>query len=511
MIMEQDKQINRTKWLVTALRMAIGWHLLYEGFAKIMAGDWTAFPFLSNTSGFLSGFYHFLVSSPLLIKIVDLLNMYGLLLIGLALFLGIFIRYAAAGGAVLLILYYFAYPPFGPSIFRGAEGNLYFVDKNFIEAVGLMFFVFVRNTGYGIDALFGAMAKSRQSTEPSITEDSPTNARREALKNLAAFPLLGALGWGAFSNQKNDDIDVMSGATIQVNPATLSELKGELPTGRIQNHEITRLVMGSNLINGYAHARDLIYADSLFKAYNNEKKVFETVMLGENAGINAISMGTRGIPLIMQYKKITGSKIKVIGQIPSGEGDNFFDPFNEAIDQGVDIMQLHGGSCDKLASAGKFDLIQKIVEKNREQGYAIGIGAHEIQSLITCEELGIIPDYYMKTMHHDNYWSAHPRENRVPFEVIGRNQLDHNKFHDNIFDLFPEKTIEFVNQTKVPVMAFKVMAAGAIKAEDGFLWAFENGADFVCAGMFDFQIIKDVNIALDVLNSLENRKRAWHA
>ena len=114
-------------------------------------------------------------------------------------------------------------------------------------------------------------------------------------------------------------------------------------------------------------------------------------------------------------------------------------------------------------------------------------------------------------MHHDNYWSAHPIEERVPFEVDGIKHTDHNRFHDNLFCLFPEKTIDFVNRAKVPVMGYKVLAAGAIEPEDGFKWAFENGADFICVGMFDFQIVNDVNITFDVLNNLTSRKREWFA
>jgi uncharacterized membrane protein YphA (DoxX/SURF4 family) len=511
--MENIKKMNWGKLIATFLRVVIGWHLFYEGFSKIIDGNWTAHQFLANTTGFLSGFYQFLASSPALMKTVDLLNMYGLTLIGLALFIGVFIRYAAAGGVVLLALYYFAYPPFGASIFRPNEGQLFIVDKNFIEAMALLYFVVARETGYGIDALRNILARRK---EAAVSGDLAharveTNSRREILKNLATFPVLGFMGWGAISNQKKHGVDVMSGATIQVNQASLSELKGTLPMGKIGNYPISRLVMGSNLINAYAHARDLIYANALFKAYNTENKVFETFMLGENAGINSISMGTRGIPLVMKYRKLTGSKLIVIGQIPAGKDDNYFDPFYEAIDQGVEIMQIHGGSCDQLVKAGKIDVIHKIVEKNREQGYAVGLGAHDIESLLICEKYGIIPDYYMKTMHHDNYWSAHPRENREPFEVIGRNSPDHNKYHDNIFDLFPDQTVDFVNRVDVPVMAFKVLAAGSIKPEDGFRWAFENGADFICAGMFDFQIVRDVNIAIDILNNLENRSRQWHA
>jgi hypothetical protein len=129
--------------------------------------------------------------------------------------------------------------------------------------------------------------------------------------------------------------------------------------------------------------------------------------------------------------------------------------------------------------------------------------------MIVCEQNGIIPDYYMQTMHHDKYWSAHPRENRIPFEVDGEKSLDHNRFHDNLFCLFPERTVDFVNKTRVPVMGFKVLAAGAIEPNDGFKWAFENGADFICVGMFDFQVVDDVNLTISILNNLK-RSRPWY-
>jgi hypothetical protein len=58
-------------------------------------------------------------------------------------------------------------------------------------------------------------------------------------------------------------------------------------------------------------------------------------------------------------------------------------------------------------------------------------------------------------------------------------------------------------------MGFKVLAAGAIEPADGFRYAFENGADFICVGMFDFQIVNDVNLTLDILQSLK-RNRPWY-
>src|SRR5664280_2364284 len=150
-----------------------------------------------------------------------------------------------------------------------------------------------------------------------------------------------------------------------------------------------------------------------------------------------------------------------------------------------------------------------MIEYIRKQGYTAGLAAHSVESLIACADQGIIPDYYMKTMHHDQYWSAHPREFRFPFEVDGKEYLDHNRFHNNMFCLFPERTVEFVSKATVPVMGFKVLAAGAIEPQDGFKWAYENGADFICVGMFDFQVVNNVNIAIDSLKAAK-RTRPWY-
>ncbi len=503
------------KLTLTILRVALGWHFLYEGISKLFIENWSSQSYLANTSGFLSGFYHWLAGSESLVRVVDFMNIYGLIFVGVALFLGILIRIASAGGILLLVLYYFAYPPFGTTLFGGSEGHFFIVDRNFIEAFLLLWFVLSKQTGYGIckwiqSGIRGGSVEGGPAMKDMKADPALFNSRREALKNLATLPFLGALGWGAFRNSKNE-VDVMSGATIQLDFSTLDELKGELPTGKIGEHEISRLVAGGNLVGGWAHARDLIYASSLFKAYNTEKKVYETLMLAEEAGINTINIGFPTNALIAKYKKATGSKIKVISQIhPDLEKEDYFVNIDKAIDFGVDIVQIQGNQVDWLVRDNRIDVVEKMMDHIRNQGYVAGLASHTVDALIACEEQGIIPDYYMKTMHHDNYWSAHPIENRVPFEVDGKNYLDHNKFHNNCFCLFPDRTVEFVNRATVPVMGFKILAAGAIEPADGFNWAFRNGADFICVGMFDFQIVDDVNTAIDVLQNLKGRQREWY-
>ena len=500
--------MNWKKLLITIFRVAIGWHFLYEGVAKFAAGNWSAAGYLSSSTGPFSGFYQWLGSSDSLMNVVDPLNMAALILIGIGLFLGLAIRISAVSGIALLMLYYFAHPPFGGSLMAGSEGSLYIVNKNLIEALALVVLIFLNDKGWGIYAL---PIFSKKNVEANAEETTTDNSRREALKNLATIPALGVLGLGAFRETQKFGVDTLSGATIKIGGADISELKGELPMGKIGDHEISRLVAGGNLIGGWAHSRDLHYVPSLFRAYNTEKKIFETLMLAEEAGINTINIGFPTNATMQKYKKLTGSKIKVITQIgPDRKTGDYLINIDKAIDFGVDIIQIQGNHCDWMVRDNKLDKIDLMLNHIRKQGYTAGLASHTVDSLIACEEQGIIPDYYMKTMHHDNYWSAHPRENRVPFEVDGKRSLDHNKFHDNCFCLFPDRTIEFVERAKVPVMGFKVLAAGAIKPEDGLNWAFKNGADFICVGMFDFQIVNDVNVTIDSLNNLQGRKREWY-
>lgn len=504
------------KTIITIIRMAVGWHFLYEGISKLITNGWSAESYLMNTNGWFSGFYHWLALSPVRLEMVDILNIYGLILIGLALFVGAFTRIACLAGALLLTLYYFAYPPFGISLLNSWEGHLYIVDKLFIEAAILLFLFFYKEKGYGLDAIWQMckhkICRDKKQKESTSKVEATSISRRETIKNLVSLPVLGMLGAGACHSRQVYSVDVTSGATIQVKQVALNELKGELPVGRIGNLEISRLIMGGNLIAGWSHARDLIYVNSLFKAYNNERKVYDTLSLAEKAGINTISVGYSALALVAKYKEITRSKINIIAQVGIPE-NNYNKNVNEFIDRAIDLgasaVQVSGNLCDWCARDKRLDVLEKMLGRIRNQGYVAGLGAHTIDSFIICEKNGIIPDYYMKTMHHDNYWSAHPRENRRPFEVDGTRYPDHNMFHDNCFCPFPERTIEFVNRVKVPVVGFKVLAAGAIEPKDGFKWAFENGADFICVGMFDFQVVDDVNICIDTLANLENRNRKW--
>jgi len=296
----------------------------------------------------------------------------------------------------------------------------------------------------------------------------------------------------------------IAAVNLQARPAATS-----MPTGKIGNVEISRLICGSNPFYGGAHSRDLIYVGNLLRHYCTQEKIFDTLELCEQNGINTM---IEGESLSVRYRKARGGKIQALAMVmlegdDVGTGRTLMEKTREAIDNGVVGAFIRGAEADRWVQAGKLDLIEKFLGMVRKNSLIAGIGAHDRQVPITCEKAGLRPDFHFKTIHHDNYYSALPREKRKSFLVDSWGPED----HDCIWEQYPEETIEFMKTVRTPWIGFKVLAAGAIKPQAGFRFAFENGADFLAVGMLDFFVKENVEIARQVLSDagIRDRPRPW--
>lgn len=143
------------KFVLVALRILIGWHILYEGFAKLLIPNWSSASFLKESKWILEGFSSWIIAHQSVLNIVDFLNTWGLILIGLGLILGLLTRIASITGAVLLFVYYLNNPPFiGLEYTLPTEGSYLIVSKTLIESMALIVLA-VFPSGYfaGIDML----------------------------------------------------------------------------------------------------------------------------------------------------------------------------------------------------------------------------------------------------------------------------------------------------------------------------------------------------------------------
>jgi uncharacterized membrane protein YphA (DoxX/SURF4 family) len=496
-LMHSNKSVisNLSMTLLVLLRVGIGWHCLYEGLAKLFEPGWTSANYLMGSRWIFSGFFRALASNPELLKVVDFLNTWGLILIGLGLFLGAFTRIASISGAFLLVLYYLAYPPFvGMELGVPAEGNYLIVNKTLIEAFGLIVLTFIPTGQYlGLDRIIDRLKQKVKKTRDEESASKMSLDRREVIKSLSPLPLLAPFIWATASKKSFESYeeqnlaDTYTSATVKhFNFSSLAELKEKVPHTHIGGVDFSRLILGGNLIGGWAHARDLIYVSSLVKKYHSMEKICETFQLAERCGINVFLTNNALSNIMVSYWKRNMGKIKFISDCGSGD---LFDAIQVSIDHGAVSCYIQGERADRLVEDGDFDTIAGALDMIRQNGLPAGIGGHYLKTIQGCVEQGLEPDYWMKTFHHLNYWSA-----KAPTE------------QDNIYCRKPEETAAFMKDLKQPFIAFKTLAAGAIQPKDGFRWALENGADLLCVGMYDFQMVENVNTFCEIIKN-PNLKR----
>jgi len=328
--------------------------------------------------------------------------------------------------------------------------------------------------------------------------------RREFLKTSLAGSAVGAF---ALSFEERA---LLARASKQPAAAAPAGSMGDMPMGRLGKLKVTRLIVGGNLTSAFAHSRDLIYVSGLLRQYFTDEKVFETWELCEQCGINTaiLRLDDHVIGLVTKYWHERGGKFQWIVQVKPPKWDiaGFKTDIQKCVDNGAVGAYMQGGVGDGLVQNGQMDVLGEALQCIKDAGLVGGIGAHDLQVPIACEKAGLQPDFYMKTLHSPGYWSFNPRkENWDKFHVGGK--MD----RDNVWCTQPAETVEFMKTVKKPWIAFKVLAAGAIHPKDGFKYAFENGADFICAGMFDFQVREDAIIARNILTGTVPRQRPWCA
>jgi hypothetical protein len=284
-----------------------------------------------------------------------------------------------------------------------------------------------------------------------------------------------------------------------------------MPCGTIGKVRVSRLFLGGNLIGGWAHSRDLVYVSKLFKAYNTEEKILQTLEIAEQCGINTILIDPRDWAPVLKYNQQRQRSFQsLVCTLPDVEPAKIHDHVKEIVDRGASLVYVHGVAADQYVMNDNLSALARAVEAIKAQGLPAGVGGHSLQTPMACEKHGLGVDFYVKTFHTDTYWSATPPEKREEWCWYKPMSGQHDRYFDNMFCLDAEKAAEFMGTVDKPWIAFKTMAAGAIPPQVAFPFAFRHGADFIVAGMFDFQLEVDAKLAVEAFQKAAKRKRPWH-
>ena len=117
-------------WSLFLLRITIGWLFLNAGLNHLLDPAFSAVGYLNKAATFSALFNA--LASPSILPIVNFLVIWGLILLGIALILGIFVRWSGYLGAVLMFLLYL------PVLNFPVVGHGYIVDDHIIFIAGLL-------------------------------------------------------------------------------------------------------------------------------------------------------------------------------------------------------------------------------------------------------------------------------------------------------------------------------------------------------------------------------------
>lgn len=96
------------KGVLLFLRVAMGWLFFYAGYVQLIAEKWSAGGYIKEAKNFQE--FYFWLLRPEILPIVSQVNKWALILLGISLIVGAFVRLSASLGIVLMLLYYFVLP-----------------------------------------------------------------------------------------------------------------------------------------------------------------------------------------------------------------------------------------------------------------------------------------------------------------------------------------------------------------------------------------------------------------
>ena len=432
---------------VQLLRIAIGWHFLYEGCWKLMQQDgWSCLSYLNAAQGPLAPVFKWMAGQAWIVTTGDWAVQVGLVAIGLSLMTGVLARIAALFGIALMAMFYCCQPPEPfATAFSGADGRFFVLERNAIEAAGLL--------------LVAALPCWRGFV-------------RTLLPGAAALALFGGCCWLHYRAGGFKKVEAVTSATVKVHEFTaLAALKAPLDEkAEIAGVKFSRLALGGDLIAGHAHARDRIWADEFMRRYNGGVALGRTVRYCLHCGIDAVFGEPAFLGPMSTAAKEAGGELAFFANCADAK---------EAVmakDGGAKGVYVRPEIADELARKGDVARLKSLVDALRSTGLPAGVGAEDVETVKFCATNGIAPAYWVLAFHSLDYPAATLKERC-----------------NNIWCADPKAVADYMKTRPEPWVAIRCLAGGAIDPVNAYKFATDGGATAAAIDLMDFRIVETVN------------------
>jgi len=262
-------------------------------------------------------------------------------------------------------------------------------------------------------------------------------------------------------------------------PAAAASPALPLPTIRLGDHHVTRLIAGSNPISGYSYMGPFL--DRHMREYFTPERTVEFLWDCERAGINTHQFSRPDeMAGVFRTLRERGSQMKFICLHAGGSQ-------HASVEQVVRQTQPiaiahHGGVTDRLFRQGKSDAVRDFVKRVHDAGVLAGVSAHNPDCIKRVADEGWEVDFFMTCFYYLTRSEAE-REKMPPVVTL---QIGYPFYAGD-----PIAMTEVVRQVDQPCLGFKILAAGrkchskqVVKEAFEFAFSHLKPTDGVIVGMY---------------------------
>jgi len=251
-----------------------------------------------------------------------------------------------------------------------------------------------------------------------------------------------------------------------------------LPTVRLGDKDVTRLICGGNPVSGISHFTNEMDWDML--RYYTMPRLQQLLDECWRQGINTVQ--TRGdrhtMRMYLEHRE-NGGRMQWIAQTAS-EFSDIYANIHQICDYEPIAIYHHGTHTDNSWHAGQIDQVADYLKAIHDRGLPAGIGTHIPEVVMYAEEHRWETDFYMTCFYNlaRSYKSA---------PAVDRDAYAKDAYPDGD----PDRMTAIVRQVAKPCLGFKIMAANrkcsspeSVRAAFEYAVANIKPIDAVVVGMF---------------------------
>jgi hypothetical protein len=331
------------------------------------------------------------------------------------------------------------------------------------------------------------------------------NSRRKFLEKIGALAAASGVVASTSAAQQQPPAGAAPGRGPGGPPRNPWPTPGELskqpmPTVKFGKYDVSRLIIGSNVVGGLSHLSQMI--DVEIKAWNTPEHLLDSFKHAEELGINCMESGQRHVP---RYNAERNGKMlfAMRNQAPEDESIKPGRAAKEMAKNGC-IAIHHGGAGETGTDAwwrkGKLDRVREWCKAVRDAGVLVAITSHRPEVFDIIESQNWDVDYYMTCLYKYGRTPAEWEKSFAPNPGMAPVDLYHSREgtseHYGGEMAFvrgdPPEMYKIIKQTKKPCWVYKILASGRLcetpqYVESAFKECFSNikSTDAVVVGMWD--------------------------